>query len=520
MNELVRKMGEHISKELKLSFKSTFMIGIMVHLFMLSNKIPNHDDVSQLYDSMHRIASGRWFLFFPARFSSDLSLPWFNGVLGIIYISLCVMIIISLFQVKSYICIIAISAIMVTFPTVATTFNYMQAGDSYFFGLLLACTAVFFACRASKSCWLITIILLTLSLGIYQAYLPFVVALLVIWHIKKLLVEDKDSKEVLVSGLKCICAIGISVALYSMISKLLLKHQGAKIAGHIETFVIEDFSLKNIIRLVLTSYKKALWFYLFNESKVHYAGMNYLYALMFMTAIIFSVILFKRYNQKKSRLKNFLLVFLYVVLPLASGLIYCMCAQVHTLMIYGYIALLLFPLILTDQIEQSDITVEKIKDNLIHIGQVAIVIIIFITTFNYALISNKAYLSLYLTYEQSYAYANRLMTDIQIQDGYDRENKIILIGSPAINTAYTMPWLEEDMQALRGVTPSLVTQYTFTKYLRFYLGVEQEVSQITSLEKLKDLGTEIDIEKLKCYPGTGSIVCEEDTIFVKFSDVQ
>ena len=43
--------------------------------------------------------------------------------------------------------------------------------------------------------------------------------------------------------------------------------------------------------------------------------------------------------------------------------------------------------------------------------------------------------------------------------------------------------------------------------------------QITSLDDWKDFETDIDISELSCYPNSGSIICEENTIFVKFGDV-
>lgn len=523
MNGLLVKVSKHISVKQRLSFISAFVIAVIVHGFMLSNKIPNHDDVGQLYDSMIRYQSGRWFLFFPAQISSDLCLPWFNGVLGIVYLSLAAMIIIWFFQVESSICVIAISAIMVTFPTVASTFNYMQAGDSYFFGLLLACLAVCFVRNSSKCCWFAAVVCLTLSMGIYQAYLPFAAALLVIWHINELLIEDKDVKEVLLSGIKCICVIGVSVAAYLVITKLVLRYYNADISGYTAGFMIDDFSIRNILRLVSTAYKRSLGYYLINDLNIHYRYMNCLYSLMFMISALFSILLFKRYRckTKESGVKISLLLLLHFVLPLAAGLIYCMCTQVHVLMVYGFVALILFPLILTDQIEKSNITIEGIKGNLMRLGQIVIVLTVFITSFNYALVSNKAYLSLYLTYEQSYAYANRLMTEIQLQDRYDKNDTIILVGSPNINIEYTMPWREEkDVKSMTGVSASLVTARTFDRYLRYYLGVEQEVSRITSLESLESLETDIDINTLSCYPNAGSIISEDGRVFVKFSDVQ
>lgn len=521
MNEILGRIKKTVSNEQRLAFISTFLLGIVVHLFMLSNKIPNHDDVGQLYDSMNRYGHGRWFLFFPAQISSDLSLPWLNGVLGILYISISVMLVVWLFQIKTGICIAAVSTIMVTFPTVASTFNYMQSGDSYFFCLLLVCIAVCLTCSSSKLCWAVSVVLLTLSMGIYQSYLPFAAALLIVWHIRELLIEDKDFRKVLLNGIKSLCVIGISVIAYIIITRLILRYHNATLNGHIAGFVINDFSIKNMVKLMINAYIQPLAFYLINISDIHYKYMNYLYIPVIIISIVFSILLCKRYGRKTSRMKNLLLIALYMILPLASGLIYCMCAEVHMLMVYGFIILLLFPIILTDWIESSDIQIAGVKGTLIRYGQIFIVLIMLITGFNYALVSNKAYLSLYLTYEQSYAYANRLVTEIEMQNGYDKGKTIVLIGKPTVNTEYTMPWWEEkDIQSMRGVTKTLIRSYTFPSYLRYYIGVEQEVVSISSPDQLSDLKINTDINTLSCYPDEGSIVCEEDIIFVKFSEVQ
>lgn len=192
-------------------------------------------------------------------------------------------------------------------------------------------------------------------------------------------------------------------------------------------------------------------------------------------------------------------------------------------MVYGFVALVLLALFLTDWIEQSNVAIEggKYKTSLIRIGQIVVVLTVFITSFNYALVSNKAYMALYLTYEQSYAYANRLTTEIQMQDDYARDKVIVLVGEPYVNTGYTMPWREEkDVQSMHGVTPSLISSYTLPRYLRYYVGVEQEVVTISSLEQWRDLETDIDINTLSCYPNAGSMISEDGRVFVKFSDVQ
>ena len=51
-----------IPSHLRTTFLTALGVGFFTHLYMLTNKLPNHDDISVLYGSGTTYASGRWLL--------------------------------------------------------------------------------------------------------------------------------------------------------------------------------------------------------------------------------------------------------------------------------------------------------------------------------------------------------------------------------------------------------------------------------------------------------------------------
>ncbi len=74
---------------------------------------------------------GRWFLPYASGISSSYELPWLNGILSILYISIAVVFICKTFDVKGRLTAALIGAVTVTFPTVISTFTYCYVTDAY-----------------------------------------------------------------------------------------------------------------------------------------------------------------------------------------------------------------------------------------------------------------------------------------------------------------------------------------------------------------------------------------------------
>jgi len=161
-----------IPRYIKITFFSTMIIGLVTHMYMLTNKIPCNDDVLQLVDSLSYLASsGRWFLTVPAAISSEFSMPWVNGLLTVFYVAVAACFTASMLKVRKTLYCVLLGAVMVTFPPLTDTIPYMQCVDAYLFAMMLCCIGIYLA-QKYKWGFLPAIPLIVCSLATYQATFP------------------------------------------------------------------------------------------------------------------------------------------------------------------------------------------------------------------------------------------------------------------------------------------------------------------------------------------------------------
>ena len=217
MEKLIAKLKE---EQYKTPFVSAFVIGLITHLFMIVNKFPNVDSMTNFYFDQNMVTSGRWFLMIACGFSSFYDLNFVNGLLAIILISICSVYVTRFFDVKKKSSYILIPAIMATFPAVAATMSYMYTIDGYMLGLLMAILAAYI-CRKHKFGFIAGSILLAFSMGTYQAYVS-VTILLCLFDIALDILDDKDLYDTWTKGFKYLIMGLAGGALYFGILKICL----------------------------------------------------------------------------------------------------------------------------------------------------------------------------------------------------------------------------------------------------------------------------------------------------------
>ena len=197
---LFQNISKKIKKEWKIAILSTIVIGIITHLYIMVNVIPNHDSLYNIYATQNITKLGRWFLQYACGLSSYYSLPWVIGSISIVLISITSAIIVELFGVKKKLNIILLSGILVTFPTIASSFTYMYTMDGYMFALMFSALAVLLSYKY-KYGFLLGAILICLSLGIYQSYVS-VAILLCILKIMLSIINGNSKKELIIECAK------------------------------------------------------------------------------------------------------------------------------------------------------------------------------------------------------------------------------------------------------------------------------------------------------------------------------
>ena len=179
----------------------------------------------------------------------------------------------------------------VTFPTVISTFTYCYVADAYSLAFLFSCIAVYLLTHKGLLATIPAVALLTLSLGIYQAYITVAIALLMCSLLIRLISGENTCKVSLKNELKYLVCGALSLLLYYCINSavMALMHVEASDYQNISgTFSFKEFDLISAIISAYYSFFK--FFFDFDGGFKLYSAVNIaVYAALFIGYAAFSV---------------------------------------------------------------------------------------------------------------------------------------------------------------------------------------------------------------------------------------
>lgn len=512
---LGRALWGRVPKETRVTFFSAFVLGLITHLYMITNKFPNHDDINHLFANNYGTQSGRWVLPYISKWSGDFSMPWVIGLLSILFLSLGACLVVALFRVKKPLYCVLISALMVSFPAVTSTFTYMFTADAYFFGLLLAIFGAYTTVRHPYIGVSLGAFTLILSMSIYQSYFPVAVALVVGALLFDTLAGDRDIKMLLGKGVRVLAVLMVSMGGYLLAAKLTTDKVGlVDYMGIDKMGKLEMDKLPELIGKCYSQYKTV---FIDNKLGIQFDYLGPLLAVAFVATIaLLGLILWQRHLGAP---RTVLAVVLAVLYPLSANLIHIMVGgeKVHMLMIYGMVMMLVMPLALASYAaEHSDglsVNVQNLRTVLCWV----VLVTMALTSCSYALTDNKAYLKTQIAYEQCSAYANRLVSAIEQTEGYQTGMPVVFIGNRYMeaNIAPLEPLKDKKMTGASTLY-SLRSNYSFGSFLKYYMAFYGDVYLDTS-DIAKQMAGTATVAEMPCYPTDGSIQKIDGYLVVKFN---
>lgn len=507
-------LRRRIPRSTVICFVSTFILGLLIHMNMFVNKLPNLDDTWYLLGSDYGVASGRWLLPSILGLDGDLSMSWVIGVISVTLLSVSACLATSVLRIRRPLPRILAGALMVSFPTVASTFTYMFSADAYFLSLLLACLGAYLTVKYRFG-FVGGIIAVALSLGIYQSYLGVAAVLLVAALILETLDGSATVKQLLLRGVKYLLTLALGVALYYLIVKLTT--QSEQLVDYMGISSMGEIPAAKLPELIGRAYKSYYNFYIYDQRSLHFDCMTYVFTLMGLACLILGILILK--IKKLGALRTVLLLVLLIIAPLAGAIIYVTSTNdyVHDLMIYGLCFLLIAPLVLYEFYRRVSPIGGKST-----LGSISCWIIagaLTLTVYNYGILSNEVYFHQQVTYEQTVSYSTRLISAIESFEGYDENIDVVLMGKAL---AYVdedhMP--EPEVPALTGVLNSKdnINSYSYGNFLRYFMGMSNNV-YATESPIAKELWNDSELDSIPCYPDEGSIFMKDGRIVVKLSQL-
>lgn len=510
MSEIIKK----VEFRYKCAIVTAFVVGLISQGMGLFNKFSVHDDPIN-YGVGATYTSGRWMLDVLAnwevKFYGDghYSLPAFNGFLAILLIAISACLIIKIIEIKSPVLCCFIAATMVSFPVITSIFGYMFTLHFYMMSLLLGISGAYCICMSNKwYVWCLGVILMGASVGIYQAFVPVTITVILFYLIDYVKKQDNEQliiKKVVLAGCCCV----LFMIFYFLASKFYLSSHDAVLSDYKGIDSMGKSSIGEYLNRAIDGYKE----FFFPDMDANYymypGNILLVYRIILFISIILSIIILVDLF-KKSVFRGIVFTFLVAMIPLSVNFIFVMAgrAEVHSLMVYSQ----LMPYVFFAWILENF----KIERKLIAKG-VSFVSAILIASvlLMYLRVDNKCYLKATYAQQEAISYFTSLVSSIKNVDGYKDDYLIAFVNERSISDTSLQSGDNGIMQNIGYVPYNLnvngyVNNYTWISFMRQWTGYTPTVVDASPFSEMDE------VKEMPSYPDDGSIVIINDTVVVKF----
>lgn len=497
----------------------TFFATIFVHLIKFVNYYPTWDSVPygivKPIDSM--ICSGRWFSGILAYLtSSPYDLQWIEGVFSAIFISFTVVFFLKIFDIQNvkyqYLCV----ATFVTLPCLTATFVYQNWSTSYTCALLFSVLAVYLCVQQNYNRIIViifSVLLLTLSLGTYQAYYTFALLTFLFYIFTKLLNNSKIA-DLKLNIINFVISFLSGAVLYWIINKTVLfitkieltDYQGIS-STHFPTSINEIFHAgKNALICFISFFADGL---LRNGKNL---SVQIFYPIINITVFILLLICVIKYIIMKNVSisgKIVMLVIMVLIVPVGYAFYFVSPGVVyHRLMEFGnyfiYFLLIIF-------LQHCFIKSQRLKQTLI-------LSLVMISLYNFVN-ANVAYYQLSISYEKTYFQNIEIASKIdEISD--DEIKTVAVIGEFKENDIGGFTEINPDLYANPDITGATTAVFTYSqehiiRFSNYYLGRSY---QPCDEDKIKDIANSAEFKSMRNFPSKSSVKIIDGVVVVKLSE--
>lgn len=507
-----------IPKNVKTAIIITLFFAIIIHGFMLTNDLPNHDDVNQLYTNYkYYVNLGRWFTQVPAAFSSSYSLQWLSGVLGFIYLSVALGLIVHIWRIKSTPYLVLSSLIFISFPSIFETLPYSNNFDAYSFGFLLACISVHITTKY-KFGFIGGVILLCLSTATYQAYFP-IAAVLYVGLLVIDILKNIDLIKVVRKSVSFILVLTFALVLYLISVKVSLLLTGTSLRDYKGISSMGQIEIQRIPYLIVRAYQSFFEFYIADNFSIHNNAISIGIIAFGVISMIMLVIFIIKTGLYKSSIKLGFFLVMLATTSLALSLICIMVpdAPIKLMMLYTYPLCWILLLSILEKQNQylHSFSIRKFRpfvSRLFYMYRWLSIIFIFYLSLNYTIITNIQYQKLFFAYENTYAFYSRLTSAVQSIEGYSTNLPLYFIGRYRMDTF--LPKEFYTFKNIVGIDEDLVSTYSTYRFLKYYMAFPNDLITLSYEEFLESELYFPGVESV--YPDWGSIKINDKGIFVFF----
>lgn len=486
------------------------LFGFFAHGTGLLNKLSHQDDIANLFGFGATITSGRWMLHLLSWMegllfgTGNTSLPLYNGILSLLCVGAVCALLSDLLKIRNPVYCALMGCLLAAFPTMAALFSYMFTSHPYMIGLVMATAAAYLICRDTP--WWAKMIAAALggaSIGVYQAFLPVILSVILIYDFMDMKAEEPLGAFFRRAGVQILCVAGV-MGVYFAANRFFLWKFHLQLSSYQGIDQMGVMSLSTFLERCGKAY--ALFFRpARNAAEDMYPGTLYDVYYLLMAANLALAVRRVFRTGRTDRLKALLQAVLPALFPLVVNFIYVMSEEVHGLMVFG--AAMPFVLLIAqlDDLERDPFRGRQALS-------AAATLVLAVTGVMFARYDNQCYLKDTLQQSEAMSYYTTVITRIKSAPGYTPDTEICFVNdwSQLDPTIYDLP--EMDFIHLNLYSHSTTEYIHLYKefFIRTWCGFE------ANWYWGEDPAEWPEVREMPAYPADGSVQMVRDILIVKF----
>lgn len=497
----------------------TVVLGIITHGFRFTNTMLCADSTNYLNSiSPSWVTSlGRFVLPVVEKVRGPYELTWLIGVLSTIFIGVSATFVALTLDIKDKLSRFLLSWLMVASPVVTSIFAYMYTADGYMLGLLFAVLAVFCCVKIKGSKGIILgSVSLMVSLGFYQAFITTTIMVILLYLIRQLL-EEKNTWADIGKKIARFLGMGISgLLLYLITLKLVWKVGGYGTTSYMGMDSGSGFQFENIAKAAVECCVDFARFFLVRWEWTFYNATNVL--LFVLMAVMLIWIITKKKMWKDWKRWGLILGFLILIPFLTHAFEFASAgvSYTSTSMSYSLTMIFAFPLLFASVMGFEVSSLQQWKENWSDKKNciwVAGMVLLLLISFHFTVIANKAYYNMETANTKVEMLINRLMTRMEMLEGYNEEMEVAVVGS-----CFQDPEYVSSAPMMSGVVSNIfISQPTeYVSLMKWYLSKGHHCA---SAERIKELVNSSEFQEMGHWPAENSVRIIDGTIVLYLSDV-
>ncbi len=506
----MEKIGTSIRRNydparLKYSAVGTILFYLAANGFILFNYIPQHDSLNYIstFAGNWELTLGRFLLPLYGVFRGNLPVPFLTGIISMVCLTIMVYLLTDILEINKPLYILLASAFLsanITHTELLSSFIYVE--DVCMTAAMLACLSVFILNKTKKLTWkALSVILLVVSMGLYQAYLATAATLILLLSMKEILKSGKFGREGIRKLILGAFTLAFACIIYFLIKNLIMMTSGLQEASdyHSLTNILHDLgSIPS--RLYVNYGSKISMFFIRKEMNLGRIG-NCLLAIS-AVCIIYRIFRLQKINFK-TRLIFFTLFLISTLTALLFNIGTGMIAYRLSFAIFLYYIFLLSVL----DVFQNSFSGEIITNR-------AVCIFLSLVIWSNLVYSNGAYTTQKVIFDRSISLYTRLLDDMyEIPEYVHNKTPVILLGDYTFDDyAYNLSKKEyRDLGAFKNTS---VTYPLTVKNLLHYLG--EEVNLVQDENTVSKFIEKQETKNMPSFPYKGYIQMVDDYLVIHF----